>query len=195
MVQTERTTKPQMTRGKRVYLVGMPGVGKSVVARQLAFCLGWTYLDIDACVVCTSRTTIADIFELEGESAFRKYEADCVRRAIKISEAVIATGGGTPVFHKGMELMLDSGVVIYLEAGIVTLMKHLEESVGGRPLLTDAQSPDMILKDLLNKRVDTYRRAHFTVQVDEKTPEQIVEDILEAFDSAGRGLNGLQFGG
>jgi len=180
MVQTTPGAGVESARSKRVYLIGMPGVGKSVIGHIVARHLGWNYVDTDACVECQSGMSITEVFESLGEEGFRRHEADCLLRASGLREAVIATGGGTPVFHKGMDLMRASGTVIYLEATIETLMRHLRQSTGRRPLLKGSQTPDVTLKELLENRAETYHRAHVIVRVDEKTPEQIAEEILNS---------------
>jgi shikimate kinase len=178
MVQTTDIHGSESTRSNRVYLIGMPGVGKSSVARELNTLLGWTWFDTDACVVCGSCMTIPQIFARYGEEEFRKRESDCLYRASLMVDAVIATGGGSPLYRNAMDLMLKTGTVIYLEASVQTLLTRLRGSESDRPLLTGTDTEvEKQLRMLLLERKETYELAHKTIQTDGKLRDEIAGEI------------------
>ena len=59
---------------KRVFLIGMMGVGKSTVGKLVADRLGWPYLDSDEWVERRTGRTVPEIFAADGEAAFRAQE-------------------------------------------------------------------------------------------------------------------------
>jgi shikimate kinase len=162
----------------RIYLIGMMGVGKSTIARLVAQRLEWIWIDTDACVERNSCLTIAEVFSLFGEEEFRRREWGCVQQTIKFRNIVVACGGGTPCFYNAMDLMLDSGIVIYLKSGIDALVERLMTET--RPLLTGT---DISLKErlhiLLEEREPVYLRASYTLDTDHQTEEQVAERVLE----------------
>ena len=77
-----------------VYLVGMPGSGKSVVGEELAGRLGVPFIDLDTEIERETGSTVAQVFESEGESAFRALEAAALVKASMQDPAVVSCGGG-----------------------------------------------------------------------------------------------------
>ncbi len=164
----------------RIYLIGMMGVGKSTIARLIAQRLGRIWVDSDACVERNSCMTIAELFTHYGEEEFRRREWECIRQTIKIRDLVVACGGGAPCFYGAMDLMLSSGITIYLGAEIDTLVGRLMMEAHTRPLLTGT---DISLKDrlhmLLEKREPVYQRAHYSIATDGLTEEHVAERVLK----------------
>src|SRR3989338_11106644 len=103
-----------MKQPLRVILTGFMGTGKTAVAEALAKRLGYQFLDTDLMVEEETGKTITDIFEKEGESAFRVYEKKMIRKALEKEKVVVATGGGAVVDPDNLKLMKERGVVIGL---------------------------------------------------------------------------------
>ena len=142
-----------------LFLIGMPGSGKSTLGPQLAQQLGYAFIDLDSHIEQAEGHTIADIFEQRGEEAFREIEALALRQVVSQStEAlVLACGGGTPCFHDSMQWMLSKGIVIYLKEEKEVLVKRLQGQSNKRPLLQE--NPKKKLGDLLQMRSPIYEQA------------------------------------
>jgi shikimate kinase len=78
-------------------LIGFMGTGKSSAGRQVAHLLHFTYLDTDQVIEARAAKTITDIFQQDGESAFRAWERRVVQELEHRTQTVISTGGGLPV--------------------------------------------------------------------------------------------------
>ncbi len=110
-----------------VYLIGMPGAGKSTVGKALAAKLNRPFLDLDAEIEKMAGQTIPEIFEKLGEVYFRNLETKAL---IEISSSeeklIIATGGGTPCFADNLQFMQLKGKVLYLKASPEMLTERLQ---------------------------------------------------------------------
>jgi shikimate kinase len=106
------------------------GVGKTTIGKKLGRRLGLPFVDTDV-IVTNAHGDIAEIFENEGESAFRSYEEQALREALEVVQ-VVATGGGA-VLSGTNQRVLENAVVIYLSTSGLHMKSRLEN--GNRPLL------------------------------------------------------------
>jgi shikimate kinase len=126
--------------------------------------------------------TIPQIFARYGEEEFRKRESDCLYRASLMVDAVIATGGGAPMYRNAMERMRSTGMVVFLHASIPTVIERLGTSDVARPLLAKSgASIEQVLSETLAHRERIYRLADCVVQTDEKSVAEIAEEVLQAY--------------
>lgn len=120
-----------MTEKKEVIvLVGPMGVGKTTIGKKLAKVFSLPFLDTDQLVVKT-HGPIDEIFEKQGELAFRLIEQSALREAVQ-SPAVVATGGGAVLAESSREI-LSNCTVIYLATDGKHMASRLRKST--RPLL------------------------------------------------------------
>lgn len=184
-----KSAQQNLERAPRVYLIGMAGVGKSTLAQIVARHLRWICIDTDACVERNSCLSVSEIFALFGEQEFRRREWQCLRQTTKYRDIVVACGGGAPCFNHAMEMMLASGTVIYLKANITTLIGRLGEQVQSRPLLAGS---DVLLSErlsiLLDAREQVYSQAHYVIETDGLSAEDVVSQILSLTEIPHMGL-------
>lgn len=114
-----------------IYIIGMPGSGKTTIAKQLAKTLNYTYIDLDGMIEKDSLMFIEEIFEKYGEEKFRAFETNALRD-ITCDQAVISCGGGVVTVKENKELM--KGLKLYLDTDITVIKKRLETDYQ-RPLL------------------------------------------------------------
>lgn len=144
-----------MTEKKRnIYLIGMPGSGKSTIGRSLAKCLHLTFVDADHALADRTGVAIATIFELEGEAGFRQRETALMAELSKRSDILVATGGGAILRGDNRALLRATGVVVYLRAKLDDLWARTQNDTK-RPLLR-AENPRAILASLLEIREPLY---------------------------------------
>ena len=164
------------------------GSGKSAVGRVLARQTGWVLADTDGEVVSRSNKPIHQIFQDQGETAFRALERSAIEDLCAGSQQVISAGGGAFLDPGNRDLMLASGMVFCLAASPETLLKRTSRSrdrakspgskVPVRPLLS-GENPLEQIRDLLAQRSDSYAQAHHTIQTDGLTPAQVAQQILD----------------
>ncbi|TGE21474.1 shikimate kinase [Hymenobacter aquaticus] len=147
----------------RLYLIGMPGAGKTTLGRALATAYEVPFRDLDAEIVRRERRTVADIFATDGEAYFRAREAEVLREVVaELPAVVLATGGGTPCFHQNLEVLLATGHTLYLEVPVEELVARLQRAAASRPLLAQSAGPAELearLRETLAAREQFYNRA------------------------------------
>ncbi len=138
-----------------LFLVGLPGAGKSTLGRQLARRLGLTFVDADAELESRLGVTIPTIFEIEGEAAFRDREEAMLAEIVLRTGIVLGTGGGVVIRPANRERLKANGTVVYLHAEPETLRERTRSS-RDRPLL-NAPDPLARLRELYAQRDPLYR--------------------------------------
>lgn len=121
-----------MTVSRNVFLVGMPGVGKSTVGRLLAGALGREFIDSDEEIVRRNGVEIAMIFEIEGEAGFREREAAVINLLTLRSPIVLATGGGAILREDSRRILRERGLVVYLRASLDMLEARTQKKRGNQ---------------------------------------------------------------
>jgi len=144
-----------------VYLVGMPGSGKSTVGEELAGRLGVPFIDLDVEIERREGRSVTEIFAGDGEAGFRAIEAGVVREALKLEDHVIALGGGALDREENRQAVKASGHrVIYLKCDPDELLKRIQAdptTSETRPNLTNLGGGLEEIKSMLDLREPVYR--------------------------------------
>jgi len=172
---------------RHLVLVGMMGVGKSVVGRRLAARLSRPFVDTDCLVEQRVGRTVPEIFAEPGEAAFRALEATTIREALDSDVwSVVAFGGGAVLDPANRDLARERALVVWLHAPPEELARRVSASMrrsGGtaRPLLAGGGAPEAVLETLSRQREDAYRAAaHLRIDTTRKSPSQVVTAVLAA---------------
>lgn len=167
----------------KIVLVGYMAVGKSTIGRMLAEKLHIAFIDLDKSIENDEHLSINEIFEKYGEIYFRKKEHLELKKWLETSNSlVIATGGGTPCYANNHLLLNGTGITsFYLKASVSLLYERLLLGQIERPLVAGQSEEDLkefIAKHLFDRSY-FYHQATHIVTVDGKSPEMIVENILQ----------------
>jgi shikimate kinase len=138
-----------------LFLVGLPGAGKTTLGRQLARRLRRPFLDADIELEARLGVSIPTIFEIEGEAAFRDREQALIAELTERTGIVLATGGGAVIRPANRSSLQQNGSVLYLHSSPQTVWHRVRHN-RHRPLLN---TPDPLgrLQDLYEQRDAWYR--------------------------------------
>ena len=169
-------------RGDAIVLIGFMGAGKSSVGRTLARMTGLPRFDTDEMVAARFGLTVSEIFETQGEEAFREAETDALRELAGRRGAIITTGGGILLRAGNADLMRGLGTVVHLEADEETLFRRINRRTT-RPLLR-TENPRATLTELLRVRLPLYRAAA-DIEVDTSllTYDEVATKILNHIEN------------
>lgn len=163
-----------------IILIGFMGSGKTTVGIKLSYHMRRVLIDTDKEIEKQQEREISEIFAKEGEAYFRKLETELLKEMIGSEhERIISTGGGLPVRPENRLLLKKLGTVVYLKPSPETVYERLKGDTK-RPLLQCAD-PLTRIRELMAEREEAYAdAADMTVNVDNKTFEEIIEEIEEA---------------
>jgi shikimate kinase len=162
---------------RSIFLIGMMGAGKSTIGRLLAAGLGFEFVDADRELEHRAGTSVSNIFELEGEAAFRAREAHLLQELTARAQIVLATGGGVVLDAHNRQLLHSRGLVIYLQANVEEIARRTRGDQA-RPLLQVADRRERI-EALLAERGPLYKQtAHLTVRSAAANPRRLVARLL-----------------
>jgi shikimate kinase len=163
-----------------VVLLGLPGAGKSTVGRILADRLDYEFIDPDEEIEKTTGTTIAEIFRRKGEAAFRLLERQLTYGLSSARRTVLAPGGGWIANPGAREALPADALLVWLRVSPEEAVRRVEASGVARPLL-GGPDPIAAVRALGAARNPLYAKADRTVDVDGRSPDAIVNDILISF--------------
>ena len=148
--------------GTRLYLIGMPGSGKTTLGRTLAAHFNLPFLDLDAAIVAQAGQSIPAIFQQYGEAHFRQLEAQVLRTVMaRPGPLLLATGGGTPCFHDNLTALNTTGLTVWLDVPAPVLAARLGATAEttSRPLLAATGPTATWLRETLSARTRFYEGA------------------------------------
>jgi len=176
-----------------LYLVGFMATGKSTVGRALAAKLDYRFIDTDSEIERRLNLSIPEIFENEGEEAFRKYERDFIETGHPELNCVVACGGGLITQPGMIELLRSKGVVISLFATPETILKRTSGN-RNRPLL-NVEDPETRIRELMKEREPFYREAGPMILTDNRGMSEIIEHLQRTYLREARSFSGQKTSG
>ena len=152
------------TTSKNIVLVGPMGSGKTTVGRRLAYELNQDFFDTDHEIIAKTGVTIDHIFDIEGEEGFRERESKILENLCRMSNIILATGGGIVILPKNREILKNAGLVVYLSSSVDQLLRRTSKSKT-RPLLENSTDRKKTITELVEAR-DVYYREVASIVVD-----------------------------
>jgi XRE family aerobic/anaerobic benzoate catabolism transcriptional regulator len=174
-------------RAARIALVGLRGAGKSTLGGKLAQALGVPFVELDREVEKEAGTSLAEIFALYGQDAFRRFERRALERVLNQNDrAVIATGGSLVTDPSSYELLLERCFCVWLKASPQEHMSRVMAQGDLRPFTgrtAQGQGRSTALDEirkLLAERERLYARAPLALDTSGKTVRQTLQELRKA---------------
>ena len=149
---------------KTVAMIGMMGAGKTAIGTALARCLNVPFLDSDSEIELAANSSIAEIFERDGEAFFRDRESQVIARLLDGTPSILSTGGGAFLRAENRQMIHDKGISVWLRADLELLWNRVKHKTT-RPLLL-TPDPRATLAELQSKRDPVYAQADLIVDAD-----------------------------
>ena len=171
--------KRSFQKPPNIVLIGFMGTGKSSVGKRLSAQLRMRYVDIDTVIERQSQRPITDIFDEDGEEAFRQLETEAVNKVSNYANYVISTGGGVVLRETNVSRLKENGVVFCLTATPEEIFKRVSHHTH-RPLL---QTPDAMntIRTMLAERNPYYAKADYMINTTGKSFDEIISRIKGIF--------------
>ena len=164
-----------------IVLIGPPGSGKSSVGRALSRKLFRSWIDTDAEVESRAGKRISEIFLEDGEDTFRTLESGIVNEVMGSDVGIVSLGGGSVLNEASQKKIVTAKDVVFLDVSISNAAPRVGFNKD-RPLL--AINPRQQWLQLMAKRRPIYESlATITVSTDNKKPDQVADEIIEAIEA------------
>ncbi len=151
----------------RIALIGLRGAGKSTLGQMLAEKLDYPFVELSRQIEQFAGCTIAEIQDLYGANAYRRYERRALEETIQIyPEAIISTPGGLVSDAVNFNLLLSHCTTIWLQADPEDHMQRVIEQGDFRPMAGASEAMED-LKGILASREDFYSKAHLRLNTSE----------------------------
>jgi len=171
-----------------IALIGFMGTGKTAVGQLLANKLGKKFVELDLLIEQKAGKSIPDIFQQDGEVAFRELEIEVAKGVAKGSNLVIACGGGIVLNKINTDRLRENARMVYLTASPGVILKRVASEAGQRPLL-EVDNPALTIREMLRFRGPFYERAaDITINTSKLDINSVAEQMIgklkddESFD-------------
>ena len=161
-----------------IALIGFMGVGKTAVGEVLAKKLNRKFVELDLLIERKAGKSIPEIFQQDGEVAFRELEIEVTREIAREKYLVIACGGGVVLNRINIDRLREESRIVYLTASPRVILKRISGDGGERPLLK-GDNPSSTIQGLLRFRKPFYERAtDIKIDTSRLDIESVVEQII-----------------
>ncbi|MEY3903344.1 MAG: hypothetical protein RL189_2650 [Pseudomonadota bacterium] len=167
-------------RFRNILMTGLPGVGKSTFGKAYAQMSRTEFVELDTYVEKLAGKSVSEIFQQDGEQAFRELEAQCLERLLRRQRCTIALGGGTLTSPRSMALARELGCIVFLSAPVEVVADRLWPHKASRPLLADCETKEQLiqrLEKLLEERRSSYEAADVILQTSHSSADTLKVEL------------------
>lgn len=169
---------------KRIFLTGFMGTGKSRIGKLLSKKLNTHFVDTDDVIELNYKKTITQIFEDFGEQKFRQIETEIISDLVNKNDMVVfSLGGGSLLNKQNLELIINSGLLIYVKSSLEEIWERTKNKTKRPLLLINGEFPTKTLfmekaNILMQARQPGYNKSQIVIDRDGKEAEEVVGEIL-----------------
>jgi len=161
-----------------IVLIGMRGSGKTTVGKILAQKLVREFVEMDELITRKAGFSIPEIVEKQGWEKFREIEEEITGEAAGQDNIINASGGGVVTRENNIIKLKKSGVLVWLQADVDTLVKRIGEDTY-RPPLGEGRSRREDMEITLKERKPLYQQAaDLTINTGNRTPEEVADLVI-----------------
>lgn len=154
---------------QNIVLIGMPASGKSSIGKIVASALNKEFIDTDQKIIEKAGCSIPEIFDKQGEKAFRQIEKQVALEVAITQGKVIATGGGIILDKENIDALKQNGICVFLDRDIELLTGE------GRPLSSSKEA----IQKLYDSRIHLYNKYADIKVMSNDSVNKVAQDILE----------------
>ncbi len=172
--KAEKIYQELLRMKKNIVLIGMPACGKTTVGKLLSEELGLLLFDSDELIIEKSGRQISDIFEKEGENAFRKLESEAIFALSGKTGAIISTGGGAILNPENIRNLSKNGKIYFIDRPLENLVPTSD-----RPTASTSEA----IQKRFEERYPLYCRFADKIIDANCTAEEVCKKIKEDFQN------------
>lgn len=167
-------------RERHVALIGLRGAGKSTLGPRLAEYLAVPFIELDAEIERDLGLSLAEIFNLYGQPAYRRCERRVLAQIIEREPRfVLAVGGSIVAEPATFQELLDRCFTVWLRAAPEEHMSRVQAQGDLRPMAeNDEAMAD--LRRILAAREPLYAKADATVDTAGRNVEESLHALIAA---------------
>jgi XRE family transcriptional regulator, aerobic/anaerobic benzoate catabolism transcriptional regulator len=166
------TAALQAVHVDRIALIGLRGAGKSTLGRMVAEQLGWRFVELNREIEAEVGFSVAEVFSLYGQDAYRRYEQAALERVMaEPGPVILAAGGGIVADPVTFERLLAGFFTVWVKATPAEHMGRVRAQGDFRPMAADKAAMDELIT-ILQSREELYARARVTLD----TSDAMVKD-------------------
>jgi shikimate kinase len=159
-----------------IVLIGFMASGKTTIGKALALKMNMDFVDADELIEKQQNISIEDMFSLYGEAYFREIENRTIKQLLGTDGFIIAVGGGAVMYYDNLDILKKIGVTVFLDAPIQKILMNLSGKF--RPLVGNTID-EANIRELLEHRYPTYKRADIVIKTDNLSIQQTVDEIVK----------------
>ena len=163
---------------KNLVLFGFMGSGKSTIGRLASSELKLPFIDTDAEIEHRQKIPVSEIFEKQGEAAFRGIEAQLIEELSQKEGVIIATGGGAILRQQNIDHLKRNGIVVFLHVDEETVLRRTSSNQN-RPLLKGNAKEN--IHALMTARAPLYAALPYQVETSGRTSHQVLNEVLRIY--------------
>ncbi len=160
-----------------ITLIGMPGVGKSTLGKELAKKLDYQFVDIDEVTEKKLNLKLPEIINQFGESTFLKTQEQITLELGKLGNSVISTGGSAVYSIKAMNFLKKKSVIIFLKASLESIKTRIPDQSKRGIIGLKKKNLEVIFQE----RIPLYKKyANITIEMsDDFNVNTAIKDIIQ----------------
>lgn len=159
-----------------ISLIGMSGVGKSIIGKELANRLKYRFIDVDEIIEKKTGMRLQQIIDNSGDEEFLRIEEKSVLGLNDLKNCVISSGGSVVYSEKIMKFLKKNSVVVFLDASLESIKSKTDFSSRGIVGLKKKG-----LETLFMERLPLYRKySDLTIEISKDDDTNfIIKSIIE----------------